>query len=630
MVDYSVFDSTLDAAFIVDGTGKITYCNDAAATFCQSSVRRLTNKAVLSDLMTLEEPGLLPFNEESQGRLSPTAFIETTFHVPKAEKSGKVQVAIRPLEDGQWFFFLRDVSLEEALHSKYRSELSQKEEYARNLEKLVEARTAELQRVNATLNAILNSLGQGFFTFKVDGECGQVYTRACEEVLEGIPAGQSVARVLGIPNPEHEQFRKWTESVFKEYLPFDELKPLGPEVYPHSGGKHIVLEYYPIRSEDNSIAEVVVVATDKTAERKAQIELEQERQYASMIIKYMKNKDQFHQFLHSVKRSCYDLLDLAKSAMEKEAIERSFRILHTLEGEAGTFSILTLRDQSRICQHILEPFRAGGKVVLTEHLKYKASLDELKSVLERFLKDNQNIIRLPMQEDVRTLEVNQEEMEGFLDGLARSPQTASFAESGRELFLKEPIENRIRYYEGLVENVAERLGKKVKPLVIEGGDIRIFPDRYKPIFSSLVHAFRNAVDHGLEEPVEREFAGKDPAGLIRVLLKRVDGKILMTVQDDGRGIDPVSLRERLGQKFPGEDFSALSDDEVLQQVFRPGFSSRDEVGEFSGRGVGLDALRDELVRAGGSIKIESKMGEGTTLKIEIPELTDRSSVLRSA
>src|SRR4029077_752996 len=132
--------------------------------------------------------GLLPFTAESHGRVTPSPQIETAYAFKKFEKLGKTQLTVRPMGDGlHWVFFMHDVSLEETLAAKYKAELQKTEEYARGLEKMVEARTAELRAVNRTLNAILDSLGQGFFTFNAEGECGDVYTKACEEILEGIP-----------------------------------------------------------------------------------------------------------------------------------------------------------------------------------------------------------------------------------------------------------------------------------------------------------------------------------------------------------------------------------------------------------------------------------------------------------
>ncbi|NJL25195.1 MAG: PAS domain-containing protein [Calothrix sp. SM1_5_4] len=630
MVDFSVLDSILDAAFVVDQDGKVVYCNDAGATFCATSVRRVVGKALLSDLVSIEEPGIFPFNEDSKGRAQATPFIETGFTVTRDSRSGKVQLAIRPLGQEHWFFFMRDVSLEEALHSKYRSELAQKEDYARNLEKLVEARTAQLNAVNQTLNAILNSLGQGFFTFNQDGDCGDVFTRACEDILEGTPKGRKVWDVLAVSRAEREQFLRWSESLFNEYLPFEDMKSLGPGLFPHSRGRHVVLDFFPIRREENKITDVVVVATDKTTEHEAQVALESERQFAGMIVRYTKNKDQFLSFLATVGPSVARLKSMVSAGMGGAEIGECFRVLHTLEGEAGTFCLRELRDSARASQHVLEVHKGATTMPEAARLELLASLTNLEERFQKFLEESRDLFRLPRGQVGRTVELSVDSLNEFLGELRRSPQHDSLARRYQDLFLKIPIEDRLKYFDGLVQSVAERLGKKVQPLAIEGGDVRIFPEPYQNFFSSLVHAFRNAVDHGLESPEERDWAGKPHAGRIEVHVSRQPGEIRLVVADDGKGIDPAVIREKLKGKFPSQDFSLQSDEDIIQNVCRPGFSSRDSIGEFSGRGVGLDALREEVLRLGGAIHIQSKVGEGTRIEITLPEIEMEAAALRSA
>jgi len=631
MVDFSVFDYLLDTVIIVDGDGKIVYCNEMAATLCQSSVKRMAGKVMFHDVLTFKEPGLLPFTADSHGRNAPSAQIETAYTFKKFEKEGKTQLTVRPMGDGKhWVFFMHDVSLEETLAAKYKAELQKTEEYARSLEKMVEARTAELRKVNQTLNAILDSLGQGFFTFGQDGACGEVFTKACKEILEKIPKGLKAEAVLGVPGSDSVTFQKWTEQLFKEPLPFDDLKGLGPNIYPHSEHRHVVLEYYPIRL-NNAISDVVVVATDKTVEREAQLALEAERQYAGMVVKYIKNKDQFNQFLGSVRTFRDKLLELAAKPMNLEEVNESFRLLHTIEGEAGTFSVRELRLSSRECQQVLEPFRAGSKMETWDHELYLKSLREMNAAFDKFLEDNRDIIHLKTGTQIRTVEVPTDLVSEFLGDVGRLHGAGPLVHKGQDLFLKEPIEARLKYFDSLMQSVAEKLGKKVKPLKIDGGDLKIFPEPYQNIFSALVHAFRNAVDHGLEGPDDREWGGKDPAGQITVTVKP-DGKggIFMDIQDDGRGIDPAVIREKLKEKFPDKKFDGMSDQEIVQQVCMPGFSSRDTVGEFSGRGVGLDALREEIVKTGGTFSIESIVGQGTTLKMFIPPMNPAVELLRSA
>lgn len=632
MVEFNVFDSILDIIFVIDGDGRVVYCNDAAATFCATSVRRVAGKAMLADIISFAEPGLLPFNESSQGRHSPTPFIETAFEVRKSAKTGKVQLSMRPIGDGKhWGLFIKDVSLEETLANKYRAELVKTEEYARNLEKLVAERTAELRSVNQTLNAILNSLGQGFFTFNAAGDCGRVFTKACEDVLEGTPTGRKAWDVLAVAQDGLPQFQKWSESLFREYLPFEDLKGLGPGLFPHSKHKHVVLDYFPIRRDRDAIEEIVVVATDKTTEHQAQLALESERQYAAMIVKFIKNKDQFIQFLSSVKQSLQRLQSLvAVSSDFMPNIAESFRILHTLEGEAGTFSLRDLRQSSRVCQQALEECKGVGGPSEASCRKYKSALDEMAKRFATFLDENQNTFGMPDDSGSRTTEIPLDSVNLFLQELRRAPGAAALARHYQDLFLRVGVEGRLKYFDGLVQNVAERLGKKVKPLAIEDGGVRIFPEPYERLFSSMVHAFRNAIDHGLEMPDEREWAGKDPAGQIRVCVSSADRKLSISISDDGKGIDPAIIRRKLIDKFPDRDFSKESDDQIIQNVALPGFSSRDEVGEFSGRGVGLDALREEVLRLGGTLHLKSKVGEGTTIEIQVPELGHETAMLRSA
>ena len=626
MVDFSVFDSILDVVFVVDQAGRIAYCNDSAATFTATSVRRVMGKLALGDVLLFGEPGLWPFDENSPGRTEPTPFIETPVTVVKAGRSAKIQLAVRPMGDGaHWGFFMKDVSLEETLAGKYRVELAKTEAYARNLETLVAARTAELNTVNQTLNAILNSLGQGFFTFDAAGDCGAVFTKACEDVLEGAPPGRKAWDVLAAGDKLIE-FKRWTESLFKEYLPFEDLRPLGPDFFPHSQGKRIRLDYYPIRRL-GAIAEVVVVATDQTNEYAAQVALEAERQYAGMILKFVQNKAQFLEFLASAGAQLSHLEALAQAtpSMSAETVRESLRDLHTLEGEAGAFSLRDLRQAARSSQHALEAARNAH-----DFANYREVLRQTGADFARFLNANREVFGFADAGVAKRTEVSLDDLEEFLARLRETVGPSPLTEDFRARFMTVTIGERLKYFDGLAQLVAEKLGKQLRPLQIHGGAIRFYPEPYQAVFATLVHAFRNAVDHGLETPDEREWAGKPPAGQLEVFIARRDGRLSLSIRDDGRGIDPAVIRAKLPEKFPGRDFSGASDAEIIQAVCLPGFSSKDDVGEFSGRGVGLDALAAEVAKLGGQLTIQSQVGRGTSIEIDLPELGPDLPAVRSA
>lgn len=645
MADFGIFDSFLDSVIAVDSTAKIVYCNEPAATLLQTSVRRIVNKVAIHELIEFVDVQL-PLNENSPGWNFPSPYVETAFRLLKASKTGKLQVIIHPIGEGEerrWIVVGHDVTLEEVLHTKYRSELSQKEgyiseleearrqleDYSKNLEKLVEQRTAELRRVNENLNAVLNSLGQGFLTFDSAGHSGNVFTRACLDILETNPQGKNVADVLKIPPEKRGEFEMWLQALFLETLPFEDLKPLGPTQFSHSKGRFVTVDYYPIRKE-NKLKDIVMVATDKTAEHRAQIELEQERQRASMILKFVKNKDQFLGFLQAARGMIEKACAAADNEMDAEAVADSFRLLHTLEGEAGTFSILPLRRAARECQQVLEFHRGKGVLPTEVRGLFRKSLDRLHDEYGRFLNDNSILFRLPNSGVERLVELEVSQLRNFGEWMRRNGASDSIIRNFRNRFLREPVSKRLYLYDGLLENIAEKLGKKVKPLKIVGGDVLIHPEPYAGVFAALVHVFRNAIDHGIESPDDRQCVEKDQAGQVSVRFEEVAGWYRLIIQDDGQGIDPNAIRMRLSKTHPEVDFSRQSDDEVIQNIFLPGFSIRETVGEFSGRGVGMDALRDEVVKLGGSVKVYSMPAQGTKFVLEFPKVREEQEKARSA
>jgi len=110
--------------------------------------------------------------------------------------------------------------------------------------------------------------------------------------------------------------------------------------------------------------------------------------------------------------------------------------------------------------------------------------------------------------------------------------------------------------------------------------------------------------------------GEERSREITVKFEEKGGCYHLTIQDDGQGIDPERIRKKLAQTHPNLDTSKMSEDDLIQNIFLPGFSSREEIGEFSGRGVGLDALRDEVVKLGGNVKVYSIPGKGAKFVLE--------------
>jgi two-component system chemotaxis sensor kinase CheA len=176
----------------------------------------------------------------------------------------------------------------------------------------------------------------------------------------------------------------------------------------------------------------------------------------------------------------------------------------------------------------------------------------------------------------------------------------------------------------VIQKLAEKLGKKVQPLEINDHGCFLPAEELNEIFASYVHVFRNSMDHGIENPEERLALGKAESGNISVDLKvihRESGHELeILVKDDGRGISTDTLRGKLISRYPEKRsyFEKLSEHELIQHIFDDDISTRDQVTDLSGRGVGLSALKFSIESRGGTILAETKAGQGTQILARIP------------
>jgi len=170
-----------------------------------------------------------------------------------------------------------------------------------------------------------------------------------------------------------------------------------------------------------------------------------------------------------------------------------------------------------------------------------------------------------------------------------------------------------------VRDLARSLGKEVR-LEITGDTVPVDRDVLARLDAPLNHMLRNALDHGVETPDERRAAGKDPQATLRVEARHHAGMLRIRVSDDGRGIDIAALRERIVRRAlaTGEMAATMDRQELLEFLFLPGFSTARQVTEISGRGVGLDVVQSTAREIGGTARIDTELGRGTTFELELP------------
>ncbi|MFJ1267208.1 chemotaxis protein CheA [Legionella lytica] len=182
-----------------------------------------------------------------------------------------------------------------------------------------------------------------------------------------------------------------------------------------------------------------------------------------------------------------------------------------------------------------------------------------------------------------------------------------------------PVDAQLRYLPRVVRDLAHGLQKQVNFDIINN-DVKIDKMILDGLKDPIVHLLRNAIDHGIERPEIREATGKSAQGNIRIDVRQEDHQIIFEISDEGVGINPEVLIQSALKKniITSAELEGMSSEAVLDLIFRPGFSTRDIATDISGRGVGLDVVRSNLVQLKGQVSVASQVGKGTHFRLQVP------------
>ncbi|WP_458122356.1 chemotaxis protein CheW [Paenibacillus sp. Z6-24] len=182
-----------------------------------------------------------------------------------------------------------------------------------------------------------------------------------------------------------------------------------------------------------------------------------------------------------------------------------------------------------------------------------------------------------------------------------------------------PIEQLFNRFPRMVRDLSLSIGKQIH-LVIEGKETELDRTVIEEIGDPLIHLIRNSVDHGIEDAERRKASGKPEAGTIRIHAVHQENQVILTIEDDGAGIDPKRIKQSAINKQLISETQAeqMSDQEIIHLIFAPGFSTAKQISDISGRGVGMDIVRSHIEKLNGIIDVDTRLGEGTTFTIKLP------------
>ena len=306
-------------------------------------------------------------------------------------------------------------------------------------------------------------------------------------------------------------------------------------------------------------------------------------------------------------------------APDEVATEREQRTLRVSAQQLDR--LMALAGEAMVQARWLRPHTEAMRRLRREHWTLQQSIENLRDDIRSYqsiellaqklaeLHQRAGLCRDLMEERVA-------ELEGFdirLEGLSNRFQSEMLASRMR------PFRDGVEGMPRRIRDIARALDKDVE-LVIEGKETLVDRDVLERMETPIVHLITNAVDHGIESAEEREKAGKPAVGTVRVSAFHHGGALYISVEDDGKGIDFDELRALVVKKRLVRDAVAkdLSEQELTEFLFLPGFTTRDQVTEVSGRGVGLDVVREVITEMRGSVEATSEAGRGTRFKLRLP------------
>jgi two-component system chemotaxis sensor kinase CheA len=182
-----------------------------------------------------------------------------------------------------------------------------------------------------------------------------------------------------------------------------------------------------------------------------------------------------------------------------------------------------------------------------------------------------------------------------------------------------PVSFVFQRFPRLVRDISRKLGKEVE-LVLEGEETEADKNIVEALADPLIHIVRNSLDHGLELPEQRAAIGKPRTGKLLIRAAQESDRVMIEIIDDGRGIDPKIIKRKAYERniIDEHQLERISDQDAINLVFAPGFSTAETVSDLSGRGVGMDVVRSAIDRVGGTVDLQSQTGRGTTLRLSLP------------
>lgn len=503
----------------------------------------------------------------------------------------------------------------------------------------IEKSQKELLKKENSIRALLNNSAQGFLAFESNLLINEEYSSECIRIF-GEDITNSFFPSLLYPHDEEEQnlIALILKDIFTEKESF--RKDVFISLLPKEtviNNKNIKIDYKPISIKDiNSVKNnenemVMVILTDITESRKLEGLMESEKNTLKMIVKVLTSRSDFmdclndyYIFCNSIKAQQAETSDISID----DKIYSFYIEIHKFKGSFSQLSLIhtpkKLHDIETMVNNIINKKDKHMQFALfIKDINLNELIDDDIGILKKFLGQNFFNSEETILIDRKSIKKIEQKMLTIL-----KPDDCKLLLPELRLLRYIKAKELVQKYAEYIERISFDYEKSVNPLVVEGGEFLIDPEKYHAFSQSLIQVFRNCVAHGIESADERIIAGKSEFANITSKITLKNNLMEIVISDDGRGIETKKVLRNAIKKGIISSKENLTEDDIVSLIFNDGFSTSSYATNLCGRGVGLSSLKKEVEALGGYIEINSTKNKGTTFIINLPyETIDNAPVV---
>lgn len=503
--------------------------------------------------------------------------------------------------------------------------IEQLEQTNRLLEEQVAVRTARLNSTLEKLQTLLNSSGEGFLAFNVQMTIDEGYSEECNQLFGDNIVGKAINLLLFPDQPiQQANFANNMQRILQTTDTFkqDMLLSLLPAEFKLQK-KRIAASYKPLSNHT-----MMMKMVDITEAEALKQQLIDEKKHLLFIVEVVSEPKEFFDLQQDyqafISHGYSAIVEQSGSMMDK--IDRLYRKIHTFKGVFLQKALLHSPNVLHQLEADLSRLRTQAQCTeseltqlwLTYNLAahFQRDLQYLHAVLGEHYFDQQGHIKISehaLKDSIAFARQLMTQLPLASDNIAElvhKMQRLRFVD----------FKSLLTSYPKTVQTLATRLHKRVAEFTIEGDSIFVDPDYFYGFSKALIHLFRNSVDHGIETPEEREAASKAAFGRISCRVTQEQHNIIVTIADDGTGIDTDELKQKCLEsgRYTQAQLDDFSEQQALMLMFDQGLSTAHDVSLISGQGVGLAAVYAELAKIHGSVIVDNFFGLGTCFTFTLP------------